>query len=397
MADRRAIRLARLKPICNYDYSEIKVRSLVSSVTIDSYHPKKLSSALKVLLSPLGGIKKFVKPGKTVLINPNLLSASAPDKAVTTHPELVAAVARACLEIGADVLIGDSPGGIERGLKRVWDNTGMSHVSTTTGARLVGFESGDVQEATVENRRYSLSRYAFDVDFIISIPKLKTHVLTNYTGAIKNCYGFIPGLRKADYHKKNPDARSFSRVVVDIFSLVKPGLFIMDGGLVMEGDGPASGKPRWLGYLFASTDGVAMDSSVITILGIGKKKIWHSQIASLRGLGCSYLLSIDRRGPAFANGVISDFMMPSNAHMNFIPSFAVKMLEPYLWVRPAIDHASCTMCNVCLDGCPQKVIYEKNGRLEFEYDSCIKCLCCHELCPHESVYLEKSRLTRLIG
>ena len=373
------------------------MRSLVNSVTIDSYDPEKLSSALKVLLSPLGGLERFVKPGMTVLVNPNLLSARTPDKAVTTQPELVAAVASACLGIGADVLIGDSPGGVEKGLKRVWDNTGMSAVSSNTGARLVGFEAGDVQEATVGNRRYYLSKYAFDVDFIISLPKLKTHVLTNYTGAIKNCYGFIPGLRKTDYHKKNPDVRSFSKVVVDIFSLVKPGLFIMDGGMAMEGDGPASGKPRWLGYLFASTDGVAMDSSVISILGVGKKKIWPTEIAGQRGLGCADSPSIDRRGPAFDNGVISDFKMPSNAYMNFIPSFAVKMLEPYFWVRPAIDHVSCTMCKVCLDNCPLNVIFEKDGRLEFEYDNCIKCMCCHELCPHKSVFLEKSRLARLIG
>ncbi len=397
MADRRAIRDARRTPIYNHDSSDIKVISLVNSVKIDSYDSEELSSSLKALLSPLGGLKQFIKPGMTVLINPNLLSARTPDKAVTTQPELVAAVVSACIEIGANVLIGDSPGGVEKGLIKVWDNTGMSDVSSTTGARLVGFESGDVQEAAVGNRRYNLSRYAFDVDFIISIPKLKTHILTNYTGAIKNCYGFIPGLRKADYHKRNPDARSFSEVVVDVFSLVKPGLFIMDGGMVMEGDGPASGKPRWLGYLFASADGVAMDSSVVSILGVGKRKIWPTEIASLRGLGCSDLSSIDRRGPAFAAGVISDFKMPSNAYLNFIPSFAVKMLEPYLWVRPAINHASCTMCNVCLDSCPQNVISKRGGRLEFEYNNCIKCLCCHELCPNKSVFLEKSRLAKLIG
>ncbi|MEE8417480.1 MAG: DUF362 domain-containing protein [candidate division Zixibacteria bacterium] len=373
------------------------MRSLVNSVIIDSYDPEKLSSALEVLLSPLGGLKRFVKPGMTVLINPNLLSARTPDTAVTTHPELVAAVVSACQETGANVLIGDSPGGVEKGLKRVWDNTGMSNVSTTTGARLVGFESGNVQEKSIEDRRYYLSRYAFDVDLIISLPKLKTHVLTNYTGAVKNCYGFIPGLRKADYHKRYPDARSFSSVVVDVFSLVKPGLFIMDGGLAMEGDGPASGDTRWLGYLFASADGVAMDSSVASILGVGKKKIWPTEIASARGLGCSDLSTIDRRGPAFNKGIIPDFKMPSNAYMNYIPFFAVKMLEPYLWVRPAIDHASCTMCNVCLDNCPQHVIFEKDGRLEFEYDNCIKCMCCHEMCPHKSVFLEKSRLARLIS
>jgi uncharacterized protein (DUF362 family)/Pyruvate/2-oxoacid:ferredoxin oxidoreductase delta subunit len=373
------------------------MRSIVSSIDIESYDQEKLTAALARLLNPLGGLARFIKPGMTVLLKPNLLSARTPDRAVTTHPELVAAVARKCLAAGASVLIGDSPGGVEKGLKRVWENTGMSRVAHETGATLVGFESGRVNEKSVEGRKYYLSSYAFDVDFIISLPKLKTHVLTNYTGAIKNCYGFIPGLRKADYHKQNPDARSFSRVVVDVYSLVKPGLCIMDGGMAMEGDGPASGEPRWLGYLFASTDGVALDNSVSSILGKKRRVVWPTEIALERGLGPADLSSIDRLGRAFRSGMTEDFKLPSNAYMNFIPSFLVKTLEPYLWVRPAINQDSCTLCMDCLTSCPKNAIYESDGRLEFNYDECIKCMCCHELCPSKSVFLERSRLGRLIG
>jgi uncharacterized protein (DUF362 family)/Pyruvate/2-oxoacid:ferredoxin oxidoreductase delta subunit len=286
---------------------------------------------------------------------------------------------------------------VEKGLKRVWDNTGMSRAAEETGAGLVGFESGRVIEKAVDGRKYYLSSYAFDVDFIISLPKLKTHVLTNYTGAVKNCYGFIPGLRKADYHKQNPDARSFSRVVVDIYSIVRPGLCIMDGGLAMEGDGPASGAPRWLGYLFASTDGIALDDSVCSILGRKRRVVWSTKIALERGLGAAEPGSVGRLGRAFENGAIEDFKHPSNAYMSLIPSFLVRALEPYLWVRPAINHETCTMCLDCMTNCPKNAIYESDGRLEFDYDECIKCMCCHELCPHKSVFLQRSRLGKLIG
>lgn len=373
------------------------MKSLVISIEIDSYDHERLVPAVRALLDPLGGIRRFVKPGMSVLINPNLLSARTPDRAVTTHPALVETVALLCQEAGAEVSIGDSPGGVEKGLTRVWNNTGMSAAAEGSGASLVGFESGNVKQVAVEDRKYHISRYAFDTDFIISIPKLKTHVLTNYSGAIKNCYGFIPGLRKSDYHKQNPDAESFSRVVVDIFSIVKPGLFIMDAGLAMEGDGPASGNPRWLGYLFASVDGVALDSAVASILGNGRRRIAPTVIAAERGLGVADLDRIEKRGNAFSTGGITDFKMPSNAYMNFIPSFLVKSLAPYVWIRPSVDQETCTMCRVCVENCPQQVIHEIDGRLEFDYDNCIKCMCCHELCPHNSVYLERSRLARLIG
>ncbi|UCC80414.1 MAG: DUF362 domain-containing protein [Candidatus Zixiibacteriota bacterium] len=369
---------------------------LVNSILIDSYDFEKLSAAVLSLMEPLGGFGRFVKPGMTVLINPNLLSARTPDRAVTTHPELVRVVARECLNLGAKVLIGDSPGGVEKGLKRVWDNTGMTGIAELTGAELVGFEQGDVKRVSVGDRAYYISRYAFDVDFIISLPKLKTHVLTNFTGAIKNSYGFIPGIRKSDYHKKHPNARSFSGVIVDIFSIVKPGLYIMDGGLAMEGDGPASGSPRWLGCLFASEDAVAMDSSVMTLICKKERRVWPTEIAAGRGLGIAEASRIRRAGPAFKPGSVAGLKMPGNFYLNLVPSVLVKTIEPLVWVRPAMNDDDCTMCEICKDNCPQDAIYVRDGKMRIDYEKCIKCMCCHELCPEYAVFLNRSRLAKII-
>jgi uncharacterized protein (DUF362 family)/Pyruvate/2-oxoacid:ferredoxin oxidoreductase delta subunit len=373
------------------------LRSLVNSILIDSYDFEKLSAAVVSLMEPLGGFRRFIKPGMTVLINPNLLSARTPDRAVTTHPELVRAVATECSKIGARVLIGDSPGGVEKGLKRVWDNTGMTGIVEQTDARLVGFEQGDVNRISVDDRVYHVSRYAFEVDFIISLPKLKTHVLTNFTGAIKNSYGFIPGLKKSDYHKKHPDARSFSEVIVDIFSIVKPGLHIMDGGLALEGDGPASGDPKWLGFLFASEDAVAIDCSVMTLICKKTRRVWPTEIAARRRLGIGQISNINRTGPAFKSGSLDSFKMPGNFYLNLVPSFIVKTLEPYVWVRPAMNDEICTMCEVCKDNCPQEAIFIRGVCMRIDYDKCIKCMCCHELCPENAVFLNKSRLAKIIG
>jgi uncharacterized protein (DUF362 family)/Pyruvate/2-oxoacid:ferredoxin oxidoreductase delta subunit len=302
-----------------------------------------------------------------------------------------------CSKIGARVLIGDSPGGVEKGLKRVWDNTGMTAIAEQTDARLVGFEQGDVNEISVDDRAYHVSRYAFEVDFIISLPKLKTHVLTNFTGAIKNSYGFIPGLKKSDYHKKHPDARSFSEVIVDIFSIVKPGLHIMDGGLALEGDGPASGDPKWLGFLFASEDAVAMDSSVMTLICKKSRRVWPTELAARRRLGIGQISHIDRIGPAFKSGSLDSFRMPGNFYLNLVPSLIVRTLEPYVWVRPAMNDEICTMCEVCKDNCPQEAISIRGDYMRIDYDKCIKCMCCHELCPENAVFLNKSRLAKIIG
>ena len=373
------------------------MNSKVNSIAIESYNYESLLTALHALLDPLGGIKKYVKPGMTVLLKPNLLSARIPEKAVTTHPALVRVVAEICVGLGAKVLIGDSPGGIEKGLRRVWNNTGMTEAAKLSGAELVGFEEGDVKKEILGDREYHISRYAFDVDFIISLSKLKTHVLTNFTGAVKNCYGFVPGLKKSDYHKKHPDARSFSGVIVDVFSIVKPGLHIMDGGLALEGDGPASGNPRWLGYLFASEDAVALDSSVMNFICGKKRRVWPTELAAARGLGIAELSRIDRKGPAFKNGAAPDFRMPGNFYLNLIPYKLVKAVEPLVWVRPAMDDNSCIMCGICEENCPQDAIYEMDDKMRIDYDKCIKCMCCHELCPEKAVFLNKSKLAKLIN
>lgn len=373
------------------------MRSRVNSTVIDSYNLEKLTGAISDLIKPLGGFEKFVKAGMTVLINPNLLSARTPERAITTHPDLVRAVASECRRLGARVLVGDSPGGVEKGLKRVWDNTGMSEAAKASGAELVAFEQGNVKMASAGDKSYHISKYAFDADLIISIPKLKTHVLTNYTGAIKNNYGFIPGLRKSDYHKKYPDARSFSGVVVDIFSLIRPQLTIMDAALALEGDGPASGDPKWLGFLFASEDAVAMDSSVMNLIQGKSRRVWTTEIAARRDLGISDLSQIERTGPAFKPGSFDSFKMPSNFYINLIPSALVRALEPYIWARPAINKDSCTLCGICKTSCPQDAISKIDGEMRIDYDLCIKCMCCHEICPENSVFLNKSRLAKIIG
>ena len=153
------------------------MRSTVNSIQIHSYNSEHIKPAIEKLLGPLGGLNRYVKPGMNVLINPNMLSARTPDRAVTTHPEIVAAVAKMCIEIGANVRIGDSPGGIVKGLKRTWNNTGMSDVAERTGAELIGFELGDQDNFKIEKREHFVTRFAAEADFIISIPKLKTHVL----------------------------------------------------------------------------------------------------------------------------------------------------------------------------------------------------------------------------
>jgi uncharacterized protein (DUF362 family)/Pyruvate/2-oxoacid:ferredoxin oxidoreductase delta subunit len=371
------------------------LQTTVAIQSCNSYKPEILDEKINNIVGLLGGIEKFVRPGQKVLLKPNLLSAKNPNRAITTHPEIVAAVARIVRRAGGEVQVGDSPGGAKRGVKRVWENTGMLDMANREGIELVNFEASGVEKFNIDGRIYHLAKPAIEADLIISLPKLKTHVLTLFTGAIKNMFGLVPGFRKANYHKEYPKSADFAQVVVDIISLKTPALTIMDGILAMEGDGPSSGTPRWANLLIASPDPVALDTVASEIIGLDHQKVPTTKIASDAGLGIGWLEAIDILGENLDSARIPDFKLTSNRKLELIPEFLWKMIGPYVWVRPAIDETKCTFCQTCVNSCPTGALSPRKKQSPvFNYDLCINCWCCHELCPDRSVFVDQSWLAK---
>jgi len=374
-----------------------ELRTTVAITACDSYDADILYPKIDQLLKLVGGLDKYIQPGQKVLLKPNLLSAKAPSRAITTHPEIVAAVAREVRKLGADVIVGDSPGGAKRGLKRVWENTGMLAMAKRESIELISFEASGVEKFTINGRDYFLAKPAIEADLIISLAKLKTHVLTLMTGGIKNIFGLIPGFRKANYHKEFPKPNDFAQVIVDILSLKTPVLTIMDAILSMEGDGPSSGNPRWTNLLLASSDPVAIDTVAAEIIGLEPNRVPTTRIASESGLGIGRIEAIHVVGESLEKAKISDFKLTSNRKIELIPEFLWKLLGPYIWVRPAIKADTCTNCYTCVNSCPTGALEKGKGISKipvFNYDLCINCWCCHELCPEKSVFIDQSWLAK---
>ena len=116
-------------------------------------------------------------------------------------------------------------------------------------------------------------KVAEDVDFIVSAAKLKTHAMMTYTGAVKNLFGIIPGITKADYHFKMNDVDNFAAHLVDICEYAKPLFSVIDGVEGMEGDGPSAGEKRHVGIIMASEDPYALDYSALRLIGINPRKV----------------------------------------------------------------------------------------------------------------------------
>jgi uncharacterized protein (DUF362 family)/NAD-dependent dihydropyrimidine dehydrogenase PreA subunit len=370
----------------------------ISLIKCQSYNSQEVADAVNKAVNLLGGIELFVKPKERILIKPNLLSARLPDRAVTTHPEVVRAIIRLVKKAGATPLLGDSPGGAIKGVERVWIETGMKALAQEENVELINFETSGLIEKKINHPlipKIHLAKITSEVDGIINLPKLKTHGLMIYTGAIKNLFGCIPGMRKAEYHKLAPFPKDFSHLLDEIYLILKDKVrfTLIDGIMGMEGNGPSSGDIRKLEMIIASQDAVALDYTVTSILGLKPGKI-----ESIRSLSRKIDINkIEMLGNSVKDFNLSKFKFPSNWYINLVPSWLVKILGKFLWLKPFINSKVCTNCLLCVNSCPVKAIKSVKGNKPVVIqDECISCLCCHELCTFKAIELEKSPLAKLL-
>ena len=227
----------------------------VSLVPCDNYEKNTVRSAMRELLAPLGGLD-FVSPGMTVAIKANLVTGAAENKAVTTHPELVAALCEMLVERGAEVIVGDSPGGLfTRGaLQSAYRGAGYERIEET-GAKLnldTSVRKAVFPEA-ISAKAFDYTGWLDQADVIIDFAKLKTHAMLRMTCSAKNLFGVVPGTTKPEYHMRFPEPAAFANMLVDLNEYFGPKirLAIVDAVDGMEGNGPTSGTPRHIGVLLS--------------------------------------------------------------------------------------------------------------------------------------------------
>jgi uncharacterized protein (DUF362 family)/Pyruvate/2-oxoacid:ferredoxin oxidoreductase delta subunit len=372
-----------------------KMPTSVAIVRCSSYDQVPVRQAVRRAFDLIGGLGMVIKAGDRVLIKPNLLTARTPDRATTTHPEVVTAVIESVQAMGGRPVIGDSPGSTRGDIETLWSETGMRDVSERTGAPLVNFEASGVYRTTLNGQVYYIAKTAMDVDLIVNMPKLKTHSLTLFTGAVKNMFGVVPGFRKRETHLLHPKAEPFCRALVDIFSLVVPRITLMDAVEAMDGDGPAAGRKRHIGLLLAGGDAVAVDATAGMIVGMEPEKIHTCRLAAQRGLGVVDPADIRLLGDDHQEMGIEPFARPRSDLTRMVPTPLIRLLRRFIYTRPRILPERCTNCNTCVRHCPTQALVEDRPTPRFEARRCISCLCCHELCPESAIELKWSLMARL--
>lgn len=230
-------------------------------------------------------LREFNLPvqGKSVLLKPNLVGLD-PEALTNTHPAVVGAAREGFLRLGArSVVIGDGPG-LERDTEAIVESMRLGDYIGKLGEVFVDLNLDDVHRIPLRTRASRLKELflpdtVLRSDFVVSMPKLKTHHWAGVTLSLKNMFGIVPGTCYG-WPKNVLHWAGISQALLDINSTVRPDFSIVDGIVGMEGNGPLQGNPKVCGVLVLGEDPVAVDATCSRIMGLVPDRIDYLAQAS---------------------------------------------------------------------------------------------------------------------
>ena len=374
------------------------MKSKVVLLPCGEYDEEKVYTLLKQGLYLVGGVEALIPKDAKILLKPNLLKRAEVEKAVITHPVVVGAFARILRENGYEqIVLADSCGhGTTQAVIR---GTGMDTYLEKYQIPAIDYSEGikvDYPQG-IQAKEFILPKELLEQNCVISLSKMKTHALERITGAVKNSYGFVYGFHKAKGHTQYPSADSFARMLIDLNKCVAPKLYVMDGIVAMEGNGPGSGDPVQMNVMLMSTDPVALDSVFSRLVYLKPEMVPTNYHGEKMGLGTWKEEEITLLTP---DGEIS---MSEAVKRYGNPQFNVDRTEvrKNIWTRmagalnifqkkPYIENDKCVHCGICVQSCPVpgKALDFRKGKDKppvYDYKKCIRCFCCQEMCPKKAI------------
>jgi uncharacterized protein (DUF362 family)/Pyruvate/2-oxoacid:ferredoxin oxidoreductase delta subunit len=401
-----------------------KTRAQVALLRCENYEHRSVRESIQQGIELLGGIERFTRRGERIILKPNLLIPASAESAVLTHPAVFRAVGEIFADGGADLLWWDSPAvGTPSMAAR---QCGILREAARLGIKQAEFGRSEKIEHPegIRNKSFRIARGIIEADGVVSIPKMKTHGLMKITGAFKNSFGCLPGFQKSEYHLRFRNREDFARMLIDLDALVAPRLYIMDGVIAMEGEGPRSGDPKKMNVIIIGTDPVAVDTVFARLININPRlvpclseaeKIYGEALKATENkiktnntgnpdrfrppnLNPSELF--DLQGIEILGDPIEELIDPtfkidrSPVHE---PSDTplVRFARNLIIKKPKMIPERCVKCGSCVKVCPtspKSVDFTAPGGKAnppvFNYSTCIRCYCCHEVCPAKAISLK---------
>ena len=227
--------------------------------------------------------KSILVDREKVLVKVNFICEKTWDTGATTDPIVVEAIVKKLKELSVKIYVAESDATITSADK-AFITTGMKQMCERNDVEFLNLRqvkdrvklpipSGEALKSIVVPRLVIESA-------VISAAKLKTHANTGVTLGLKNMFGLLPDKFKGKYHLKG-----ISKVIVDINTVLKPALTVIDGFVGMEGSGPIDGTPVQMNLIIAGADVVATDATACRVMGIDPHEVKHVLRAHEKGLG----------------------------------------------------------------------------------------------------------------
>lgn len=374
----------------------------VAIVRCADYGEETCERALREVLVPFGGLD-WVRPGMRVVIKANLVSAMKPEKAATTHPALLAALTGMLRERGANVVIGDSPGGTFAAphLNAVYRVCGLSEAEAAGAELNRDFSQKEAALPEAHTAKHiTYTGYLDGADAIISFCKLKSHGMLSLSAATKNLFGAIPGIIKPEYHYRYPDPMDFADMLIDLNEFFLPKLYLVDAVQTMEGNGPTAGTPKYMGALLAGKNPHKIDLLCAKLIGLEAKNVPTLRAAQERGLTPASAEELEISGDA-EEFVCKDFVTVQKGTGTDFGAQKGKLLgaaaKTVLRARPKLKRSRCVGCGVCRNTCPAHAIVIEKGKAKIDRRACIRCFCCQEFCPKGAMRVHRTWVARIAG
>lgn len=341
-------------------------------------------------------IKDEIPKNAKVLLKPNLVTDKEAAFSVTTNPRFVFAVIKCLCEIGIEnITVADCPGGallVFSQIQEVYEKTGYAFLSEY--ARLnTDFTGVDVASPDgFVNKKFNIIKAVTEADYIINLPKFKTHNLTGITAGVKNLFGTIPGLQKPAFHAKYPAVSDFSNMLVELAATVKPNFTIVDAVDIMEGNGPTNGKKRYLGLTFSGKDVFTLDSFIVRMLRIPEENVPTIVAAREKGFVAEEYQTVGDTDFVPEKPILLSELTRADTTGGKIAArigtLIDKVSDAVFMQYPQMNE-KCILCKKCIVTCPQKALSIREKRVELDRKKCIGCLCCDEVCTNGAVDIRK--------
>jgi uncharacterized protein (DUF362 family) len=223
-------------------------------------------------------LREFDLPirGKKVLLKPNFVEPD-PEGVINTHPAVVAAARECFLRLGAEsVRVAEGPGH-ERDTEGIVETIRLRDYMGPLPGQFIDLNTDEVRSVPLPTRASRLKELYFprtvlEADFVVSLPKLKTHHWVGVTLSLKNMFGIVPGCCYG-WPKNILHWAGITGSILDINSTVRPDFAIVDGIVGMEGNGPIQGSPKSSQVLIVGDDPVAVDATSARVMGFAPERI----------------------------------------------------------------------------------------------------------------------------